>query len=86
MIASRFTNDQPSAQNSRPLCHCLRVSETAVRECVADGELACVRDVTKACGAGGGCMACHRHLKRIIAEHHAARTANAAQGAELATL
>jgi bacterioferritin-associated ferredoxin len=50
------------------LCHCLRVTQDQVREAVADRGLATVRQVTASCGAGGGCTACHRHIKRVIAE------------------
>jgi bacterioferritin-associated ferredoxin len=32
-----------------------------------------VRGVTKACGAGGGCLSCHRHIKRMLHEHAAQR-------------
>ncbi len=57
----------------RYLCHCLRVSEDQVRESVQIGELQTVRQVISACGAGGGCMACHRHIKRVISEESAHR-------------
>lgn len=58
----------------RYLCHCLRVSEDQVRESVQIGELQTVRQVISACGAGGGCMACHRHIKRVISEESANRS------------
>lgn len=62
---------EPEAPTNRvrPLCHCLRVMEADVRETIIACELSTVREVTRACGAGGGCMACHRHIKRLLAEH-----------------
>lgn len=53
------------------LCRCLRVSEEEVRDAIAVSNPETVRGVTQACGAGGGCMACHRHIKRLLAEQQA---------------
>lgn len=65
-LTDAFANaGTPSA---RPICHCLRVEETEIREVIEDSELQTVRQVTAACGAGGGCTACHRHIKRYLAE------------------
>lgn len=65
-LTDAFANSgTPSA---RPICHCLRVEETEIREVIEDSELQTVRQVTAACGAGGGCTACHRHIKRFLAE------------------
>lgn len=58
-----------SAGAHRPLCHCLNVMEAEVREAIADHDLHSVRGVAKVCGAGGGCTACHRHIKRLLNEH-----------------
>lgn len=56
------------ACRARPLCHCLGVHADEIRHAIEDGQLESVRQVTQACGAGGGCTACHRHIKRLIAE------------------
>lgn len=53
---------------TRPLCHCLNISEGEVREAIEEHGLQTVRGVAKACGAGGGCTACHRHIKRLLNE------------------
>lgn len=53
----------------RPLCHCLNVSETEIRDAIQSHDLQTVRAVAKTCGAGGGCTACHRHIKRLLNEH-----------------
>jgi NifU-like protein len=58
---------------ARPLCHCLRVYADEVRQAIDEGELTSVKQVTQACGAGGGCTACHRHIKRFLAEAAHAR-------------
>ena len=59
---------QCPTEATRPLCHCLNISECAVREAIADHDLQTVRGVAKTCGAGGGCTACHRHIKRLLNE------------------
>jgi bacterioferritin-associated ferredoxin len=59
---------QCSTEATRPLCHCLNISEGEVREAIAENSLQTVRGVAKVCGAGGGCTACHRHIKRLLNE------------------
>lgn len=54
---------------TRPTCHCLGVHADEIRESIAMHDLSSVRGVTKACGAGGGCNSCHRHIKRMLHEH-----------------
>ncbi len=73
-----FNNTQPQY-----LCRCLRVTEGEVREAVAVSNAETVRGVTQACGAGGGCMACHRHIKRVLAEQQAQIAAEANCPAQL---
>ena len=55
----------------RPLCHCLGIPAEEVRTVIEEHALSTVRGVTKVCGAGGGCTACHRHIKRMLHEHAA---------------
>ena len=59
---------QCPTEGTRPLCHCLNISECEVREAIADHNLQTVRGVANICGAGGGCTACHRHIKRLLNE------------------
>lgn len=54
--------------STRPLCHCLNVTECEVRDVISENELQTVRGVSNACGAGSGCTACHRHIKRLLNE------------------
>jgi len=64
------------ACHERPLCHCLNVTEPEVREAIQQHDLVTVRGVAQACGAGGGCTACHRHLKRLLNENTVAKRMN----------
>ena len=51
-----------------PVCHCLGVTEREIRQVIAEIEPCTIRQVAHACGAGGGCTACHRHIKRYLHE------------------
>lgn len=64
-----FSSLPYASDSSRPLCHCLGVAKEEVRSCIEEESLTSVRGVTKACGAGGGCTSCHRHIKRLLHEH-----------------
>jgi bacterioferritin-associated ferredoxin len=66
-VVDRHTN------HARALCHCLNVTEPEVRDAIETNDLVTVRGVAQACGAGGGCTACHRHLKRLLNEHVVAK-------------
>jgi bacterioferritin-associated ferredoxin len=54
------------------------VTEVEIRHVIEQSDLATVRQVTHACGAGGGCTACHRHIKRYLhdAQRRAQQTAD----------
>lgn len=64
-----FSPANHCANTPRPMCHCLGIPDQVVRDSIAEQDLATVRGVTKACGAGGGCTSCHRHIKRMLHEH-----------------
>lgn len=74
-LSDAFANS--GSPSVRPVCHCLRVEEAEIRDAIDGGELQTVRQVTAACGAGGGCTACHRHIKRYLAEAARERVAQA---------
>lgn len=62
----------PSAQASpRVLCLCVDVSENEVRNVIEEHRLKTVHGVATICGAGAGCTACHRHIKRLLNENSA---------------
>jgi bacterioferritin-associated ferredoxin len=59
----------PSQTDStRLICHCLGVSEQEIREAIVEHEPQSIRGVSQACGAGAGCMSCHRHIRRMLNE------------------
>lgn len=67
------------------VCLCQGVSDRRVREAVADGATT-RKKVTRACGAGAGCGACHESIGEIIDEHRARVSArSSAERAEEAT-
>jgi len=50
----------------RLVCHCLRVTEEVVLETVAALSLRTVKEVRQHTGAGDGCTACHRKIRRLL--------------------
>lgn len=54
---------------SKVICHCLQVSEDTLLEALATFDLATVKDVRHHTGAGDGCTACHRTIRRYIEQH-----------------
>lgn len=56
------------AEATRLICHCLNVSEHEIRDAIAEHEPQSVRAVSQVCGAGAGCMSCHRHIRRMLNE------------------
>ena len=51
----------------RFLCHCLGVTHEEVQECITTQSAESVHDVTRGCGAGKGCTACHCRIKDLLA-------------------
>ena len=62
------TDGQAIAEADRPICRCLRVTESDIREAISEHEPQTVQGVSKICGAGLGCMSCHRHIRRMLNE------------------
>ena len=50
----------------RVICHCLQVTESKLCDAQAQCPFTCLRDVAIATGAGTGCTACHRHLRKFL--------------------
>jgi bacterioferritin-associated ferredoxin len=46
------------------VCHCKAVSDTAIRDAIADGAVDEI-DVAVSCGAGTGCGSCIDEVRRI---------------------
>jgi|GEM_PF-2003738 len=53
------------------VCRCLQVSESEIREAIETCAVETVQDLGRCTGAGQGCTACHRLLRRYIAQHQA---------------
>lgn len=49
------------------LCHCLKVTPEEVQQCITDSNAETVHEVTRGCGAGKGCTACHCRIKDLLA-------------------
>ena len=56
-----------AAARSAYLCHCLKVTPDEVRDAIDFAGCGSVDEVTSHCGAGGGCTACHRKIRALIA-------------------
>jgi bacterioferritin-associated ferredoxin len=56
------------AEVHRPLCRCLNVTESDVLEAISEHQPQTVQGVSQICGAGAGCMSCHRHIRRMLSE------------------
>jgi bacterioferritin-associated ferredoxin len=56
------------ADSHRPVCHCLNVTESEIRDAIAEHDAQSIRGVSQVCGAGAGCMSCHRHIRRMLNE------------------
>ena len=50
----------------RVICRCLQVTESKLCEAQAECPFTCLRDVAIATGAGSGCTACHRNLRKFL--------------------
>lgn len=48
------------------VCHCLKVTESTVRDCIDLYGAESVQEVRSGCGAGSGCMACRRRIQCLI--------------------
>lgn len=70
------TGGQTNAAAHRPLCRCLNVTESDLREVISEHEPQTVKSVSQLCGAGAGCMSCHRHIRRMLNERVPCRTSD----------
>jgi len=69
------------ATSSKVVCHCLQVTEDALLQALQTLELRSLKDIRQHTGAGEGCTACHRRLRRYLEKP---REPAAAVAAELA--
>ncbi|MBD0372983.1 MAG: iron-sulfur cluster assembly scaffold protein [Pyrinomonadaceae bacterium] len=51
------------------ICTCFGISEKRIEQVIADSDLRSVREVTRACNAGGGCGSCQPLIEEMLEEH-----------------
>ncbi len=51
------------------ICTCFGVSEKRIEELIGEKSLRTVREVTRACNAGGGCHSCHPLIEEILEDY-----------------
>jgi bacterioferritin-associated ferredoxin len=49
------------------LCHCLRLTASAIRQALGQEKPKCLEEVIQQSGAGSGCTACRRKLNEFVA-------------------
>jgi NifU-like protein len=54
------------------ICTCFGISEKTIENEIRAGSLETVRQVTKACNAGGGCRSCHPLIEDILEDYRRA--------------
>jgi bacterioferritin-associated ferredoxin len=65
-MEATFARDDCRTCPGRIICHCLQVTEEAVLS-VLGAEAACtLQDLRQRTGAGEGCTACHRTLRKYL--------------------
>ncbi|HEX4150572.1 MAG TPA: (2Fe-2S)-binding protein [Pirellulales bacterium] len=50
------------------LCRCLQVSESALCNAIERCPMSNLQDVARETGAGSGCTACHRSIRRFLTQ------------------
>jgi bacterioferritin-associated ferredoxin len=73
MEATCTTETQSNCETcpARMVCHCLQVTEDALLRALDTLNLVSVKDICKHTGAGDGCTACHRRLRKYLEQRHA---------------
>ena len=51
---------------ARMICHCLQVTEDVLLHALDTMNLTSVKDICRHTGAGDGCTACHRRLRKYL--------------------
>jgi bacterioferritin-associated ferredoxin len=55
------------------VCHCLRVFDGAIRECVRTGARS-PAEISERCGAGGACGGCRESIEKIVEQESSSRS------------
>jgi NAD(P)H-nitrite reductase large subunit len=70
MAQSTFSSPR-AVCGEKIVCACLRVTAGTLMEALGTGSVQTLKDLKRETGAGDGCMACHRLLRRYLDEHAA---------------
>jgi NifU-like protein len=62
------------------ICTCFGVAEKTIEQAIETRSIRTVREVTRACHAGGGCQSCHPLILDIIEDYWRSAEAQIAQG------
>jgi NAD(P)H-nitrite reductase large subunit len=65
-MTSTRCSDPASIAPHEIVCSCLRVTAGELAEAMACEDIRSLKDVRRHTGAGGGCMVCHRLLRKYI--------------------
>lgn len=57
---------QTISSTDQIICHCFKVTESTVRDCIELYQAESLTEVRSGCGAGSGCMACRRRIQCLI--------------------
>ncbi|MFN4258290.1 MAG: (2Fe-2S)-binding protein [Gemmataceae bacterium] len=66
-VCSQICQECPRTQ--RLVCHCLQVTEEMVVETLTTLGIRSVEELREVTGAGAGCTACQRRLRKYIDEY-----------------
>ena len=73
MEATHTAEPRPECETcpARMVCHCLQVTEDVLLRALETMHLVSVKDICRHTGAGDGCTACHRRLRKYLDQRHA---------------
>jgi bacterioferritin-associated ferredoxin len=64
--ATSLLGDCTTGLSPRVVCRCLQITDVEIREAVATCGVQDLKDLGRCTGAGQGCTACHRLLRRYL--------------------
>ncbi len=65
-LPSPSSSSEHNSCRLRVVCRCLQVTEQAVLDALAIEEIHTVKELRQSTGAGDGCTACHKLLRRLL--------------------
>ena len=77
MVVLYQTFDAVETCSDAYVCRCLRVTETTLEDAMDRCPMRNLQDVARETGAGSGCTACHRLIRKYIAARAGANLVDA---------